>query len=521
VSAIRTAAPRYRMEALLPPGWERGTTPGGVSFFIDHNTQTTSWQPPELPGYSPPAGTSGVTAVGARGALGYSEEVLADLCRRLANKEADLRTIAALDGVGPEQLRPLEAEITSLREAIGSHGIPEAIPPTCDALPAGDPMGGASRAGGGAVAAVVDIDRLKGKIERTRSTLRIFAEMGEPTQSLQVDIDQMLAQLHAAGGAMPVEMAECSVCMDDCPADTMFDWGCPHHHRLCIAEDSGQCALGLVTAAIGGGTVPVCPVCSMENPEADNTMDRGKLRELVGHRSDLWAKYKEIEMRGFVERGIGGEAGGGGGLVACPGTDCGNFLLLGDDVAAKVECVCDQDGGCGARFCSLCREPYHRHGTTCEEARQIKANWLNWVATGRVAYAVQLGQDAAGVNAAAQQEAASRIANMQADEAWKAANCRLCPSCGRVVNKLSGCDSMRCGQDAHGGNVQNGCGASFSWSSAKLYRAANAAATTTPMQTVTVESLIMRGQHDGIACSLCGCAPLSLSAIAASPSTPA
>ena len=44
------------------------------------------------------------------------------------------------------------------------------------------------------------------------------------------------------------------------------------------------------------------------------------------------------------------------------------------------------------------------------------------------------------------------------DEQYKATNCRLCPSCKRVVQRLEGCDSMICGQDAHGGNVQSGCG---------------------------------------------------------------
>jgi hypothetical protein len=57
------------------------------------------------------------------------------------------------------------------------------------------------------------------------------------------------------------------------------------------------------------------------------------------------------------------------------------------------------------------------------------------------------------------------------DEAWKAANCRRCPHCGRPVNKLSGCDAMHCGQDSEGGNVQPGCGKGFRWSSAHPYAA--------------------------------------------------
>lgn len=55
------------------------------------------------------------------------------------------------------------------------------------------------------------------------------------------------------------------------------------------------------------------------------------------------------------------------------------------------------------------------------------------------------------------------------DEQYKAENCRLCPSCQRVVQRLEGCDTMICGQDAHGGNVQSGCGTKFNWTQAGRY----------------------------------------------------
>ncbi|CAF3450154.1 unnamed protein product, partial [Rotaria sp. Silwood2] len=48
-----------------------------------------------------------------------------------------------------------------------------------------------------------------------------------------------------------------------------------------------------------------------------------------------------------------------------------------------------------------------------------------------------------------------------------------------LVERLEGCDSMIRGQDAHGGNVQSGCGAKFNWAQAQQYTAA-AAATNQP-----------------------------------------
>lgn len=394
---------------------------------MDHNTRTTSWQPPELPGYSPAPPTPPVGAAQGGGAqfgmgggyspgpprvqgggavagggLGYDDEVLRDLQRRLADRQLTYRTISAIPGVGHQELVVLQAEIAELQAAVGSH-VPEAVPPERFSAPQ------------------VDVERLKGKIERSRSSLAMLQEMGQPTDTLQNDLDQMVAQLHAAGGAMPepqVELVECPICMDEAPASTMFNWGCEGQHRLCIAEGTGKCALEHVKAAIETGAVPACPLCVMENPEGDATMERTKLRNLVGPQSELWTQFKQIEMRGFIERGIGGGGDVGAVLVACPGTDCNNFLL-NEDPAVKFECRCTQDGGCGTSFCSLCREIYHRHNTTCDEARQIKADWLDWIANGRARYAEQIGQEAAQVNAVAQQEAAALLRNLQQDEAWK------------------------------------------------------------------------------------------------------
>jgi hypothetical protein len=86
------------------------------------------------------------------------------------------------------------------------------------------------------------------------------------------------------------------------------------------------------------------------------------------------------------------------------------------------------------------------------------------------------------------QELRKRFEEYVSDESWKQANTRLCPNCQRVcvlkvvgtnftllsqvINKLEGCDVMRCGRDYHGGNVQDGCGATFRWSEAKPYIAA-------------------------------------------------
>lgn len=67
------------------------------------------------------------------------------------------------------------------------------------------------------------------------------------------------------------------------------------------------------------------------------------------------------------------------------------------------------------------------------------------------------------------QKKLDRDSEFKCDEMWKSAHCRMCPTCNRVVEKLEGCNAMRCGQDAHGGNKQNGCGATFNWDEAEPY----------------------------------------------------
>jgi hypothetical protein len=54
---------------------------------------------------------------------------------------------------------------------------------------------------------------------------------------------------------------------------------------------------------------------------------------------------------------------------------------------------------------------------------------------------------------------------MEADEYT-----RRCPSCERVVQKLGGCSLMRCGENYHGGDQQQGCGTSFDFNNAPRYK---------------------------------------------------
>lgn len=84
---------------------------------------------------------------------------------------------------------------------------------------------------------------------------------------------------------------------------------------------------------------------------------------------------------------------------------------------------------------------------------------------------------------------------------------------------MSGCDSMHCGTDYHGGNTQEGCGAKFSWSDAPPYSAEASALGSLdilngalvlkppPVAPRKPNADVPRGQgafHPFVRCSLCG-----------------
>jgi hypothetical protein len=95
-----------------------------------------------------------------------------------------------------------------------------------------------------------------------------------------------------------------------------------------------------------------------------------------------------------------------------------------------------------------------------------------------------------------------RMNELLKDENWKRRNLKHCPKCLRVIEKLSGCDMMVCGTDAHGGNRQNGCGHSFRWSQAAPYTGTN----TKHLDDITIDDVSLRSdgtRHGAYHCDRC------------------
>jgi len=160
-------------------------------------------------------------------------------------------------------------------------------------------------------------------------------------------------------------------------------------------------------------------------------------------------------------------------VVVCPAPGCKNYIEVPSKEIYMVPC------SCGKTFCSICKADYH-YRVSCEDLVKLFQNWLQWCSHNREAYHnsqkrlktllketyEKEKEHIKKENKALQQ----RYQELLEDERYKESHCRKCPSCGRAVEKLEGCDAMSCGRDYHGGNVQNGCGAKFNWKTAQPYK---------------------------------------------------
>ena len=130
-----------------------------------------------------------------------------------------------------------------------------------------------------------------------------------------------------------------------------------------------------------------------------------------------------------------------------PTAQCTNAVAVCRTSLHPWRCSC----GAPAR-CTGCGDLWHP-AVTCEKLARLRRYWQ--------AFALR------------EEVTEERIRELQKDEGWKEAHCKLCPKCGAVTERRSGCTDMTCGKDADGGeNKQAGCGEKFRWDLAPPYRSA-------------------------------------------------
>eukprot|EP00727_Mastigamoeba_balamuthi_P010373 m51a1_g5959 hypothetical protein (437) ;mRNA; f:159750-161856 len=237
---------------------------------------------------------------------------------------------------------------------------------------------------------------------------------------------------------------ECVLCFDVLPVSRMYTVDCPASHRFCF-----DCLSRFAKLCIKEGVPVLCPA---PDGSCEHVLADDEVLQIAAARADVLTqadieKYQEQTLL----RGIQSIPG----IIGCPTPGCKNWVVPSDS-SKKERCVCE---ACGNEFCSLCKRTYH-YNTSCEEVFALQERWLQWCLEGRDQYhrsktdaierveALQRGIDQRN------QEILKRYHDMLADEQYKLENGRLCPKCKRVIIKDGGCDSMVCGRDYHGGNVQ-------------------------------------------------------------------
>jgi len=188
------------------------------------------------------------------------------------------------------------------------------------------------------------------------------------------------------------------------------------------------------------------------------------------------------------------------GQVPCPNLQCRSVVVCDPERRSRICCECGWPP-----FCSKCRQPYHYHAS-CDAVQPLRARWLTWISTDRLEYHDQIDgfEEASKQRRQAVADSISRHRVLEEDENWKAQNCRLCPKCFKAINKTEGCDSMKCGSNYHGGNVQPGCGHSFNWANAPRYQRRVEREQELPALDVPAAKLRSAGvRHFFVSCSLC------------------
>jgi hypothetical protein len=281
--------------------------------------------------------------------------------------------------------------------------------------------------------------------------------------------------------------------MESHPYDDIYVFDCDESHKTCY-----NCYYQSCQTKMNAGEILTCAICAYPLRDGELNQLRVPYNQLTIIRD--YQMKKTFDVYSSRTQGI----------IKCPNQNC-TWVAEAEDPNERFRVQCPK---CMKEFCSLCNQQYH-YRTTCQQLPQITQRWFFWCETERGRYlnmrAQQDAQYANQLNEYNRQtnennnrnnDLRRRYEELMNDEQYKAQNCRLCPSCNRVVQRLEGCDSMVCGQDAHGGNLQSGCGKKFNWAQAKPY---TAAATKQPKQVIVdlpkPDNPVVH--HDGVKCDHC------------------
>lgn len=270
--------------------------------------------------------------------------------------------------------------------------------------------------------------------------------------------------------ARPTE--SCTICFDELSGEASWRCMVVPGHTACNA-----CMFLHIRALLNDrGVVPACPILG-----CNHILSGHEVRTVIEMRSPALGILEEdaavlVARDQLLRKKL--RMARQGAFPCIRGACEGWIVPKRPGVAEPVAC-----GACEAIFCSICKQqPYHYH-CSCEQVMPTTRLWQDWLREGGEKYlqhiSVHEASYASFLSEAKERrtqqhkllrEAEERLSELERMEEWKEHHCRHCPSCGRLVEKLDGCDLMHCGQNYHGGEVQNGCGEGFRWSEAAQYK---------------------------------------------------
>lgn len=248
----------------------------------------------------------------------------------------------------------------------------------------------------------------------------------------------------------------CQACMDDVLLRNAIVLGCKDHHTYCKNCFKTSFAI----PSIKRNEIMSCPNKDNYKLTLDD-FDKLYEDEPPDIKATLRQTYCNILDKNEFDKNY----------VGCPIRGCPGYIHK-EDLNERACLLCSV---CHFEFCPNCQKMHHGK-TSCDDYAKLYGDYLKWDVTGRnerlrkKGIVIAATRDAEEKQRRRDEELKQRLRELQADENWKAQTCKYCPSCHRVVYKVDGCDSMVCGRNYHGGDVQNGCGNSFYWSKAQPYQ---------------------------------------------------
>ncbi len=280
---------------------------------------------------------------------------------------------------------------------------------------------------------------------------------------------------------------ECPICICEVPLDDIFVLGCNDDHKLCY-----NCLYQHSLMKLNVNSALTCPIGSCNqlihvNELRSLPFPKHVVRKLVD-------KYDKQLFDSYIQNAKG--------AIICPKNECKWAAIL--DVKNRVNVTC---GTCKAEFCSMCRGLAH-FKIECTDMPKLLQEWMTWCNVGRRARekVTKKASKELGNYKKAQErneQLKRNFEQLKKDEDFKVQRCKHCPGCKRIVEKIDGCSLMICGQNFHGGDVQNGCGAKFDWNIAKAYKSQLQDQPKREKNSFTLPQVYVNANHYPFSCTKC------------------